>query len=110
MLAFIDEDAVWTGDFLVPSVAENTLDAYHAAVKEWCVVATEMCCKHQVLYTESGAEVRVYQQKCTLSEESMNTLFYDFLTNMFNVDLEYAAFGGRGCDFAVRLKLEPRQP
>lgn len=108
MKAFIDADAAWSHT-LSPGVTDAEREDFHESVKEWCAVATEMCCLHQVHYTDSGADVRVYQQKCSLTDVDMNTLFDEFLSNLFEISLEHAPLGGRGCEFGIHVKLEPRK-
>jgi hypothetical protein len=48
-----------------------------------------------------GVEFSIHAQKVNLDEIAMNTLFADFLTELFIVETEYAALGGAGCEFAL---------
>ena len=42
------------------------------------------------------------EQKINLSEQNMNKLFFECLY-LLEYNLEYAALGGAGCDFALEL-------
>ena len=61
-----------------------------------CVHATFDESPNQVVMT-------VAVQKVTLGELVMNELFAEFLGIYFDTKLEYAALGGAGCDFALRV-------
>ena len=47
--------------------------------------------------TDNGYTLEIGAQKCTLDEQSMNTLFYDILFDIPHV-LKYSPLGGTGCD------------
>ena len=106
MKLYIDKDYVWSL-WLRPTFVEQELDDWHDDVSEWCAVADKLGCSYAVDYTGAGAVVSVHQQKIVLSEVDMNTLFFDFLENMFTTKISYAPLGGEGCEFAMRLVLVP---
>jgi hypothetical protein len=54
-------------------------------------------------------DIKVQAQKVTLDEVAMNTLFHDFLTELFIVETRYSALGGAGCEFSLEIvKAAPR--
>jgi len=48
-------------------------------------------------------EFAIPAQKVTLDEVAMNHFFHDFLTELFDIEVEYAPLGGEGCDFVLEL-------
>lgn len=46
--------------------------------------------------------IKVLDQKVTLDEISMNTLF-DNVLNYFDFSMKYGNYGGEGCEFSIRL-------
>lgn len=58
--------------------------------------------KYEVL--DDSIDFHIYAQKVTVDEVAMNEFFADFLTELFDVEVEYAALGGAGCDFALEIK------
>lgn len=62
-------------------------------------ILDEMSVKYQTFYNNN--EVHIFEQKISLDEESMNTLFSEFFQNL--VDIRYSEQGGRGCPFAIEI-------
>lgn len=46
--------------------------------------------------------LKIFDQKVTLDEISMNTLF-DTLLNSFDFTMEYGYYGGEGCEFSIKI-------
>lgn len=49
---------------------------------------------------EENHTVTIHVQKCTLDQISMNHVFSDLLC-YFDYSMQYAALGGKGCDFSI---------
>ena len=54
-----------------------------------------------ILYKEDEEHIFIEQQKISLNETQVNTLFCDFFED--NVEIKYAYLGGRGCDLSLSL-------
>lgn len=110
MKLLIDQDLVFTKEYPsdLPSDEFDEECEYFQQLQE---VARQYSVGGSFTVTATGAKVVVYAQKVTLDEVSMNTLFADFLTELFVLETRYAALGGAGCDFAMAVvKAVPRSP
>ncbi len=59
---------------------------------------------------EENHTVTIRVQKCTLDEVSMNHVFSDLLC-YFDYCIQYAALGGKGCDFSIVIvDVDHRKP
>ena len=59
---------------------------------------TEILNEMGVLYIVN----KILPQKIQLSEQDMNYLFSEIF--MGEADIEYAGYGGKGCDFSIIIK------
>jgi|TARA_R110000782_G_scaffold13413_5_gene39560 hypothetical protein len=107
MKLLINTDFTWHF-WCNPGDSDQEIQQFQAQVADWCSVADRFGCSYSVDYPEYGVHLVLHQQKCTLDEADMNTLFDGFFTNMFNVGLEYCPLGGEGCDFAMILTCVPK--
>lgn len=103
MKLLIDEHLIWS-DTYYPCITEEDREEQEAYVKEISKLLDKFCVWHSVDLMESGFSVILQVQKCTLTEQDMNELFYEILLPHFRVGwLKYSPLGGAGCDFAVRI-------
>jgi hypothetical protein len=110
MKLLIDEDLVFTQAF-PPEFPEAEFDAECEYFQQLDALARQYAVAGSFAVTATGVTVIVRAQKVTLDEISMNTLFAEFLSELFIVELRYAALGGAGCDFAMSVvKAVPRSP
>ena len=102
MKLLIDSDLSYSTTYY-PSATDETLDEYQDFFSdiEACLNSFNVSCA--VTNARSGASVTIYTQKIVLTDENMNTLFADVLTELFDVKIEYAHLGGRGCEFSMRI-------
>lgn len=56
-----------------------------------------------ISHREVGEDMLFYEQKLTLTEVDMNTIFSEALMFAENTKLTYANLGGVGCDFSMRI-------
>ncbi len=54
-----------------------------------------------IFYKEDEEHIFIEEQKISLNETQVNTLFYDFFSD--DVEIKYAYLGGRGCDLSLSL-------
>ena len=57
--------------------------------------------KFSVSYKEDNEHIFIEEQKITLDEIGINTLFSEIFTD--ECKLEYGFLGGRGCEFSLSL-------
>ena len=56
---------------------------------------------YQFFYKEDNEHIFIEEQKITLDEISINTLFSEIFTD--ECELEYGFLGGRGCELSLSL-------
>ena len=100
MKILIDEDLVWTSTFGL--LTDEEFAEEMEALDELCAILKQYTVHHILKKLDNGFTLTIEVQKCTLDEEAMNDLFYNVITN-FRYKLEYAALGGKGCDFALHV-------
>ena len=71
---------------------KNTLKQY--AVSSTCI------------FNHNAQYITIDAQKVSLNEIDMNALIYLIEDSFNNLNIEYAALGGKGCDFSFRLKQD----
>ena len=106
MKLLIDEPLIFVGTF---SEDRTTRQAQLALLNS--VVELLRKCSVYLEAQLAGPQVRlqVLAQKVMLDEVDMNELFSDALSELFELELRYAALGGAGCDFAMTVvKGTPR--
>lgn len=103
MKLFIDGPITWA-DTYDPSITDEDRSYWEDYVMDACGFLSSFNVHHSVNLMESGFSVTLQVQKCTLTEQDMNELFYEVLLPHFRVGwLKYSPLGGAGCDFAVRI-------
>lgn len=107
MKLLIQQDLHWSSKF-DPSLSADELAnerEFFAALKD---LAKRFSLWGKYEIHDDCVNFRIHAQKVTIDEVAMNEFFSDFLTELFKVEVEYAALGGAGCDFAMELtKAEP---
>lgn len=107
MKLLIQQDLYWSSKFNPNLSAEELANerAFFVALKEMAE-RYSLWGKYEI--HDDSVDFRIHAQKVTVDEVAMNAFFADFLSELFEVDVKYAALGGAGCDFALELtKAEP---
>jgi len=107
MKLLIQHDLRWSSRFDPGMSAEELANEreFFESLKE---MADRFCLfgKYEIL--DDSVDFLIHAQKVTVDEYAMNELFAAFLDELFKLEVEYAALGGAGCDFALELtKAEP---
>lgn len=84
-------------------------EQYLQEMQDWYQQSILPICKeysvaHEFKYSpeQKHHSFTLKSQKITLDEVAMNALFYDALMQ-FGFQIEYAALGGRGCEFSIEI-------
>lgn len=102
MKLLVDQDLVFANAFPT-ELTEDEFRGECAYYEELQEIARRFAVSTSFAVTKAGVTVVVRAQKITLDEVSMNTLFADFLTELFVLETRYSALGGAGCDFALTV-------
>lgn len=107
MLCYLDEDlkGVFETTPSAPDAAEQQDDLRYllALLKQFGVC-------HKTVSNDTTTTVTLFPQKVTLDDVDMNTLFFEALHPCFPYRMEYSPMGGRGCEFAIRLRQGHTSP
>jgi len=107
MKLLIQQDLHWSSKFDPSLSAEELANEreFFEALKD-LAKRFSLWGKYEIL--DDSVDFRIHAQKVTVDEVAMNEFFADFLTELFKVEVQYAALGGAGCDFALELtEAEP---
>lgn len=77
----------------------HTLEYFHDLEQ----LAKKYAVSRKFVFGPTSVTIDISAQKITLDQFDMNTLFADFLTELFEVQIRYAALGGAGCDFSMEI-------
>lgn len=86
-----------------PSSTQDDLNDGKEIFEEIAVLLNSFSVQHKIDITETIIQFAIYQQKVTLDEFAMNTLFYDVINIYFDYDIAYSYLGGKGCDFSINI-------
>lgn len=101
MKLLIDDELVW--QFKFADNPEVELENIKGDVEALAELAKSMSVWGTFTVDETSARIVINAQKVNLDGIAMNELFHDLLTELFDIDIEYAPLGGAGCDFAFRI-------
>lgn len=102
MKFLIQHDLRWTTTFdkrLPAAELAATWEYYLHLV----TVARKFCLGGKFAVGDDSVDFQIHAQKMTLTEWSMNEFFAVFLTELFDIEVEYVLLGGAGCDFVIEL-------
>lgn len=102
MKLLINDDLAWAGKLVAETPAEYR-EAEIEAFRYMEDVARKFSLYGKFEIRGDILEVKIPAQKVTLDEVGMNELFADLLTELFAIEIKYAALGGAGCGFAFDL-------
>lgn len=107
MKLLIDNELEW--QFKFADNPEVDLENIKEGVEAFEVLARSMSVWGSFTVDETSARIVINAQKVNLDGIAMNELFHDLLTELFDIEIEYAPLGGAGCDFAFRIvKATPK--
>lgn len=101
MKLLINDDLIFSETFY-PGISDDEWSDYKEKLEEF----EDILKSYTVFFTsninESSYYIHIEAQKVVLDEYDMNNLFFNVLSN-FKIKLEYAALGGEGCDFCLKV-------
>jgi hypothetical protein len=107
MKLLVNEELVWQFNFA--DNPEIDRDEYKDGVQDLADLAKSMSVWGSFTVDEASARIVINAQKINLDGIAMNQLFFELLTQLFEIELAYAPLGGAGCDFAMEIaKATPK--
>ena len=101
MKLLVNDELVWLFNFADNPEARR--EDYEIAVKDLEELAKSMSVWGSFTVDEATARIVIDAQKINLDGIAMNQLFFELLTQLFDIELAYAPLGGTGCDFAIEI-------
>ena len=105
MILFIDEVMTYC-ESNSPDITEEDLEFQAEDAQYYREFFDQFSIKGVVENHEDHFRIKIYSQKITLDDLNMNTLFAHVIDQVFfnKYTLDYSAIGGKGCEFAMRIR------
>lgn len=104
MKLLINTDLTYTQ--LFTDFSPEDKEAFIEEVYYWKALCSRFSVQAKFSIEDECVKITVFVQKCTLDEFAMNELFHEVIDPLFEYEVQYAALGGAGCDFAITIETK----
>lgn len=102
MKLYIDTDLIFSTVYN-PGSSDEFLSNNQEYYSEMEAIAKKFSIGSYFDNRQDGIYIKIHAQKVTLTDVSMNDFFVNFLTELFDLTIEFSPMGGSGCEFAIRI-------